>query len=90
MSNAAPVMPKINYASSMIVEDHLKKVLSLTKPKGNAWKFSDNNMLPKSLHSVFGDFTKDTMGEFKRKQMQGLPLMAQHEVSVAASATSKH
>jgi len=87
MSNAAPVMPKINYASSMIVEDHLKKVLSLTKPKGTAWKFSDNNMLPKSLHSVFGDFSKDTMGEFKRKQMMGLPSIQQQEVSVAASAT---
>jgi len=29
-SPSRPVMPKINYASSMIVEDHLKSILSKT------------------------------------------------------------
>jgi len=73
MSNAAPNIPKINYASSMIVEDHLKKVLTLTDNTKKVWKCSDNRMLPRSLHSVFGDFSKDTMKEFHRKQAQGLP-----------------
>lgn len=36
----------VNHASSMIVEDHMKKLLSLTKV--NKWKFSNNKMLPKS------------------------------------------
>jgi hypothetical protein len=71
MSNAQPPQPKINFASQAIVEDHLKKVLTMTK--GKAWKFSDNEKLPKSLHSVFGDFTKKTMSDFKHKQMMGLP-----------------
>lgn len=47
-------MPKINFASSMIVEDHLKKVLG--KNEGKPWKFSQNKLLPRSQHSAFGDF----------------------------------
>lgn len=46
MISGAPVMPKINFASSMIVEDHLKKVLTMTR--GRAWKFTDNKLLPRS------------------------------------------
>ena len=87
MSNAAPNIPKINYASQAIVEDHLKKVLTMTK--GKAWKFSDNKMLPKSLHSVFGNFSKETMNDFRHKQAMGLPPVSQHEVSVATDAKSK-
>lgn len=52
-------MTKINHASSMIVEDHLKKVLTKTATKG--WKASDNPHLPRSQHSAFGDFPKDYM-----------------------------
>ena len=65
----------------MIVEDHLKKVLSLTGKEGGkkGWKASDNKMLPRSLHSVFGDFTPETMKEFKRKQQMGLPTIDQAE-----------
>lgn len=60
MSNVQPMpMPKINYASSMITEDHLKKVVA--KTDGKSWKFSQNKLLPKSQHSCFGDFPKDYM-----------------------------
>ena len=52
-------MPKIHHASSMIVEDHLKKVLAKTDGKG--WKFSQNKLLPRSQHSPFGDFPADYM-----------------------------
>ena len=48
-----------NAASQMIVEDHLKKVL--TKTDGKLWKFTDNKLLPRSQHSAFGDFPKDYM-----------------------------
>jgi hypothetical protein len=58
MSNAQQInMPKINFASCMIVEDHLKKVLLMTD--GKPWKFSQNKLLPKSQHSAFGDFPKE-------------------------------
>ena len=50
-------MPKINHGSSMIVEDQLKKVL--TRTTGNQWKFNDNKLIPRSQHSVFGDFPKE-------------------------------
>lgn len=90
MSNAGPVQPKINYASSMIVEDHLKKVLSLTGKDGKkGWKCSDNKMLPRSLHSVFGDFSQETMKEFRRKQQMGLPRIDQAEQSVAVAPRGK-
>jgi hypothetical protein len=47
-------MPKINFASSMIVEDHLKKCLAKTTNK--PFKVSNNKLLPRSQHSPFGDF----------------------------------
>lgn len=47
-------MTKINPASQMLIEDHLKKVLAKTAVKG--WKATDNPMLPKNNHSCFGDF----------------------------------
>jgi len=50
-------MPKINFASSMIVEDHLKKCLAKTSNK--PFKVSNNKLLPRSQHSPFGDFPKD-------------------------------
>jgi hypothetical protein len=50
-------MPKINFASSMIVEDHLKTILS--KTQGKFWKAYDNKLLPRAPHSAFGDFPKE-------------------------------
>lgn len=60
----SPVAPKINFASSMIVEDHLKKVITSTA--GRKWKAHDNKLLPKSNHSVFGDFPDEYMKTVKR------------------------
>lgn len=53
-------MPRINYASTMMVEDHLKTMMTLSQgPK--FWRSYHNQLLPKSQHSVFGDFPKDMM-----------------------------
>jgi Mn2+/Fe2+ NRAMP family transporter len=40
------IMPKISYASTMIVEDHLKKLLTSTSNK--PFKVADNKLLPRS------------------------------------------
>jgi hypothetical protein len=61
-------MTKINHASSMIVEDHLKKVLTKTSAKG--WKASDNPMLPRCQHSAFGDFPPDYMPKKEKKSAE--------------------
>jgi hypothetical protein len=50
-------MPKISYAASMIVEDHLKKMLSANSNK--PFKPYDNKNLPKMKHSPFGDYPAD-------------------------------
>ena len=47
-------MPKISYASTMMIEDHLKRCLAKTSNK--PFKVSNNKLLPKSQHSPFGDF----------------------------------
>ena len=86
MSNAAPVIPKINYASSMIVEDHLKKLLTMTR--GKAWKFTDNKMLPRSQHSPFGDFPAEYMKNVKSSDCEPVPLITNAEQSIAANGKS--
>jgi hypothetical protein len=83
MTSAAPSIPKINYASSMIVEDHLKKILTMTQ--GKAWKFSDNKMLPKSQHSAFGDFPPEYMKTLKKETVVAVPTIENAEQSIAAS-----
>jgi hypothetical protein len=52
-------MPKISFASTMIVEDHLKKMLSSNSTK--PFKAADNKLLPKMKHSPFGDFPENYM-----------------------------
>lgn len=87
MSNAQQVgMPKINFASSMIVEDHLKKVLA--KTDGKPWKFSQNKLLPKSQHSPFGDFPADYMPKRDNAPVP-VPNIGAAEQSIAAKGTSK-
>jgi hypothetical protein len=61
-------MVKVNHASSLIIEDHLKKVIAKTTQK--AWKASDNPFLPRSQHSAFGDFPPDYMPK-KEKNAAG-------------------
>ena len=80
-------MPKIHHASSMIVEDHLKKVLAKTDGKG--WKFSQNKLLPRSQHSPFGDFPHDYMPK-KSNAVEPVPQITAAEVSIAAKGTRKY
>lgn len=56
--SATPVMHK-SVSASMISEDHMKKLMTITSAK--KWKPSNNKMLPKSQHSCFGDFPPDYM-----------------------------
>lgn len=58
-ASSTPHMKTVNHASSMITEDHMKKVISSTSAQ--KWKFSNNKMLPKSQHSPFGDFPAEYM-----------------------------
>jgi hypothetical protein len=44
-------------AGQMILEDHLKKCLSMTS--GQQWKPYHNKNLPRAQHSAFGDFPKE-------------------------------
>jgi hypothetical protein len=84
--NSGPNMPKVNFGSSMIVEDHLKKVL--TKCKGHRWQTTDNKLIPRSQHSCFGDFPK----EYMKKSGDGVepvPKIEEHEMSIAASGRGK-
>ena len=78
--------PKINFASSMIVEDHLKKVITSTA--GRKWKASDNKLLPKSNHSVFGDFPADYMTK-REKTVTPVPAVENAEISFASVGKSK-
>jgi len=43
----------------MIIEDHLKKCLSITS--GTRWKEYHNKNIPRAEHSTFGDFPKEYM-----------------------------
>ena len=49
----------------MILEDHLKKCLSMTS--GKTWKQYDNQNLPRNPHSAFGDFPNDYMKTVAKK-----------------------
>ena len=80
-------MNKMNHASSLIIEDHLKHVL--TRTGGKPFKTSNNKNLPRALHSAFGDFPKDYMAKGQGMAMMPKPL-DQAELSVAATAVSKY
>lgn len=88
---ATAAIPKISYASTMIVEDHLKKML--TANTNHPFKPSDNKHLPKMKHSPFGDFPADYM---KGKKLTASAStgkiggdIATHELSVAAKGIGK-
>lgn len=71
-------------ASQMILEDHLKKCLSMTS--GQQWKPYHNKNLPRAQHSAFGDFPK----EYLKKEPLGVTAVKpidKMEVSIAASGT---
>ena len=80
-------MPKISYASTMIVEDHLKKCLAKTTNK--PFKVSDNKLLPKAQHSPFGDFPKDFLPK-KGTTVTDIAPIDKHEQSIAAKGVGKY
>lgn len=72
-------------AGQMILEDHLKKCLSMTS--GTKWKAYANKNLPRAQHSAFGDFPSDFM---KKKAVGVTPVKAidAQEVSIAAKGSA--
>ena len=78
--------PKMNYASNLIVEDHLKKIL--TRTGGKPFKTANNKHLPRAQHSAFGDFPKDYFPKATGKVDKLEPLDS-NELSVAAKQTGK-
>ena len=79
-------MPKISYASTMIVEDHLKKLLSSTSNK--PFKVADNKLLPRAQHSPFGDFPKEYLTK-KGGKVTDIEPIDRHEQSIAATGVCK-
>ena len=57
-AQSTPTLHK-SVSASMITEDHMKKLLTITASK--KWKASNNKMLPRSQHSCFGDFPPEYM-----------------------------
>ena len=84
--NPAGIGSRVNHASSLIIEDHLKKVINRTETQ--PVKTSDNKLLPKPLHSAFGDFPKDYMPK-KDNQVKPVEPLAQAEQSIAAIGIGK-
>lgn len=80
-------MPKISYASTMIVEDHLKKLLTSNTAK--PFKASNNKLLPRVQHSPFGDFPADKMPPKRQERKMDPPSIELHEMSVSAKAIRK-
>jgi len=73
----------------MILEDHLKKCLSMTS--GVTWKPYKNKNLPRNPHSAFGDFPADYMkglSAAKRAEALNASNQALAEVSIAAKGTT--
>jgi hypothetical protein len=69
----------------MILEDHLKKCLSMTS--GQQWKPYHNKNLPRAQHSAFGDFPKEYMKKTAAGVTEPKPIDKQ-EVSIAAKGTA--
>jgi hypothetical protein len=80
------MMPKISYASTMIVEDHLKKLLTSTSNK--PFKVADNKLLPRAQHSPFGDFPKEYLPS-KKQTVTEIEPIDKHEQSIAAKGVCK-
>ena len=68
-------------AGQMILEDHLKKCLSMTSAQ--QWKPYHNKNLPRAQHSAFGDFPNEYMKKAALGVTEVKPI-DQQEVSIAA------
>lgn len=64
-----------NLACSMILEDHLKKIVGKTGTK--AFKTYNNKLLPKPQHSVFGNFPRSHITRRNNPVLRPKPLAAQ-------------
>jgi hypothetical protein len=84
--NTGMQMPKISYASTMMIEDHLKRCLAKTSNK--PFKTSNNKLLPKAQHSAFGDFPAEFKVGKKTAGLEPEPI-DRHEQSIAAKGTCK-
>ena len=82
MSGATYGNGRIVPAGQAIIEDHLKKTLSMTS--GVAWKPYNNKNMPRVNHSVFGDFPQDYLKQAEAAVTDVKPIDKQ-EVSIAAS-----
>ena len=85
-NQASIAMPKISYASTMIVEDHLKKLLTSNTPK--PFKCSNNKLLPRPQHSPFGDFPADKM-PVRKIIRTSPPSIDVHELSISVRGIRK-
>ena len=72
-------------ASQMILEDQLKKCLSMTS--GAQWKPYHNKNLPRAQHSAFGDFPKEFL-KIKGVAVTEVKPIDKQEVSIAATGTA--
>ena len=72
-------------AGQMILEDHLKKCLSMTSAQ--QWKPYHNKNLPRAQHSAFGDFPKDYIKN-KNAGVTEVKPIDRAEVSIAATGTA--
>ncbi len=80
-------MRKISRANDVIAEDHLRKTLARTGPKG--YKGADNKLLPKPKDSCFGNFAADKKKNAAPLVVEPLPVQADAERSGADARTTK-
>ena len=73
-------------SGSFAVENHLTQLLAKTGSK--PFKTSDNKLLPRPQHSVFGDFPKTHLPA-KKSVVAEPGILAAAEASTAAAATAK-
>ena len=73
-------------ASSMVVEDHLKTIVSRTNNR--PWKATNDKCLPRVQHSCFGDFPATHINK-KPLVVEPMPATNTAEQSIAATGTGK-
>ena len=73
-------------SGSFAVENHLQQLLAKTGSKPH--KVSDNKLLPRPQHSVFGDFPKTHLPG-KQSVVAEPSALAAAEASIAAAGTAK-
>jgi hypothetical protein len=74
---------KLNPASVMLNEDHLKKCLN--KPTGQSYKLLKSTFAPRNKHSAFGDFPR----EFIKKPKETFDIVSIDSHQVAQNVTSE-